>query len=138
MSQETVEIVRASFEAWNARDIDRFRELYHPDAVLQMASDWPEPGPYFGRDAVMREFEQLREAWDADTIEAISDFIDAGDRVVLRVAWRGVGRGPEINLEFTIVYTVRNGRIFYQEHFIGHAGALEAVGLSEQDAQADS
>jgi len=138
MSQENVEVVRSVFEAWNTGDMDALRELYDPDAIMRMDENWPEPGPYFGRDAVMREFEQLREAWDADTIEAISDFIDAGDRVVVRVAWRGVGRGPEINLEFTIVYTVRNGRIFYQEHFIGHAGALEAVGLSEQDAQADS
>ena len=39
----------------------------------------------------MRQFEQLRETWDADTLEPISDFIDAGDRVVVRLdlAWRG-------------------------------------------------
>src|SRR4029078_7353270 len=137
MSQENVEVVRSVFEAWNTGDMDALRELYDPDAIMRMDENWREQGPYCGRDAVMREFEQLREAWDADTIEAISEFIDAGDRVVVRVAWRGVGRGPEINLEFTIVYTVRNRRIFYQEHFIGHAGALEAVGLSEQDAHAD-
>ena len=29
----------------------------------------------------MRQFEQLRETWDADASEPISDFIDAGDRV---------------------------------------------------------
>ena len=96
MSQENVEVVRAAYDAWNAGNMDALRELYDPDAIMRMDENWPEPGPYFGRDAVMREFEQLREAWDADTIEAISDFIDAGDRVVVRVAWRGVGRGPEI------------------------------------------
>jgi hypothetical protein len=30
------------------------------DAILRMAEGWPEPGPYFGRDAVMREYKQLR------------------------------------------------------------------------------
>jgi ketosteroid isomerase-like protein len=58
MSQENVEIVRASFEAWNAGDMDAFRELYDPDVILRMDANWPEPGPYVGREAVMREFEQ--------------------------------------------------------------------------------
>src|SRR4051812_19324459 len=138
MSQENVETVRAVLAAWNGGDMDALREVYDPDAIMRMDGNWPEPGPYFSRDAVMREFEQVREAWDADAIEVIGDFIDAGDRVVVRVVWRVVGRGPDSNLEFTIVYTIRKGRILYQEHFIGHAEALEAVGLSEQDAHADS
>jgi hypothetical protein len=38
----------------------------------------------------MRQFEQLRETWDLDVVEPISDFIDVTDRVVVRVdlAWR--------------------------------------------------
>ena len=28
MSQENVEVVKASFEAWNAEDMDALRELY--------------------------------------------------------------------------------------------------------------
>ena len=62
MSQENVEIVRAVFAAWNAGDMDAIRELYHPDAVMRSAEGWPEPGPYYGRDAVMRQFVQNREA----------------------------------------------------------------------------
>jgi ketosteroid isomerase-like protein len=73
MSQENVEIVRAGFAAWNAGDMDPLRELYHPDAIMRMPEGWPEPGPYYGRDAVMREFGQLRETWDADALEVISD-----------------------------------------------------------------
>ena len=41
-------------------------------------------------------------------------------------------------MEMTGVYTVRKGRIFAMEFFWDHAEALEAVGLSEQDAHADS
>ena len=55
--------------------------------------------------------EQLRETWDADALEPISDFIDAGDRVVVRFIWRGAGHGPEANMEMTGVFTVRKGRI---------------------------
>jgi ketosteroid isomerase-like protein len=35
-------------------------------------------------------------------------------------------------LEFTAVYTVRKGKVSYQESFWNHAEALEAVGLPEQ------
>ena len=138
MSQENVEIVRAAFEAWNAGDMDAFRELYDPDVICGLPEGWPEPGPYVGREAVMRQFEQLRETWDADALEPISDFIDAADRVAREVhlAWRG--HGPEANMEATGVFTVRKGKIVYLEYFWDHAEALEAVGLSEQDAHADS
>jgi hypothetical protein len=53
----------------------------------------PEPGPYFGRDAVMREYKQLRDTWKRDTSELIGDIIDVGDRVVVRFIWRGTGDG---------------------------------------------
>ena len=49
----------------------------------------------------------------------------------MRFIWRGAGHGPESNMELTGVYTVRKGRIVYQEFFWDHAEALEALGLSE-------
>jgi ketosteroid isomerase-like protein len=137
MSQENVEIVQALFEVWNAGDMDAVRELCDPDVILRTAEGWPEPGPFVGREAVMRQLQESRETWDADTAEPLS-FIDAGDRVVVRHIWRGVGHGPDMNLEFTTVITVRKGRMIFGEFFWDHAEALEAVGLSEQDAHADS
>ena len=50
-----------------------------------------------------------------DTLVPTSEFIDAGERVVVRFIWRGIGHGPESNLELTAVYTVRERRLFYQE-----------------------
>jgi hypothetical protein len=77
MSQENIEVVRAFFEAWNAGNMDALRELHDPDLMGRPPEGWPEPGPFVGREAVMRQFEQLRETWDADALELISDFIDA-------------------------------------------------------------
>ena len=131
MSEENVEIVRRGFEVWNTGDMDALRELYDPGIVWRPAEGWPEPGPYVGREAVMRQLEQLRETWDTDSFELISDFIDVGDRVAVRFIWRGVGRGPESNIEGTGVYAVRKGRIFSIEFFWDHAEALEAAGLRE-------
>jgi ketosteroid isomerase-like protein len=131
MSQENVEIVRAGFDAWNTGDADALRELHDSDVVLRPPTGWPEPGPYFGREAVMRQFEQLRETWDTDAAEPIGDFIDVGDRVAVRFIWRGAGHGPESNIELTTIQTVRNRKILSVDYYWDHAEALEAVGLSE-------
>jgi ketosteroid isomerase-like protein len=131
MSQENVEIMRTNFEAWNAGNMHAVRESFDPDAIMRTPEGWPEPGPYMGREAVMRQLEQNRATWDADTFEAISDFIDAADRVVVRMIWHGVGQGPESNMEFTHIYTLRQGKVVFMEYFWDHAEALETLGLSE-------
>jgi ketosteroid isomerase-like protein len=131
MSQENVEIARGVFDAWKAGDMEAVRDLYDPDVIVRGLEGSPEPGPFVGREAVMREWEQLRETWDADEVEPIGDFIDAADRVVVRQVWRGAGQGPGLNMEMTNVFMVRKGKIVYQEFFWDHAEALETLGLSE-------
>jgi ketosteroid isomerase-like protein len=84
------------------------------------------------RSRVLHAFsEELRDTWDADTLVPISDFIDAGDRVAVRYIWRGAGHGPDLNMEVTLVFTMRKGRIVFQEFFWDHADTLEAAGLRE-------
>jgi ketosteroid isomerase-like protein len=139
MSEENVESFkrlveawnRDDFDAWKAGDMEAVRDLYDPDAIVRGLEGSPEPGPFVGREAVMREWEQLRETWDADEVEPIGDFIDAADRVVVRQVWRGAGQGPGLNMEMTNAFMVRKGKIVYQEFFWDHAEALETLGLSE-------
>jgi ketosteroid isomerase-like protein len=131
MSEENVAVVRAGIELWNRGDMDALSELHHPDVIMRAPEGWPEPGPFVGRDAVMRQFRQLRDTWSGDTAKPISDFSTAGDRVVVRVFWSGTGKGPESNVEFTIAYTVRKDRVYFIEYFWDHAEALEAAGLRE-------
>lgn len=131
MSEENVEVVRAASQAWNAGDMDAFRELHDPGAILRPEKDWPEPGPFVGREAVMRFYEQVREAFDADTVEPTGDFSHAADRVVARWIWHAEGYGPESSMELTTIYTVRDGKVREVEFFWDHAEALEAAGLEE-------
>ena len=131
MSEENVEVVRRSIEVWNARDMDAWSEILAPNVTWRVMPDWPEQGPFIGRDAVFLQARQLRESWDSDAVVPVSDYIDAGDQVVLRFIWRGVGRGPESNMEMTCIYTVREDTITAFEYFWDHAEALKAVGLTE-------
>jgi ketosteroid isomerase-like protein len=142
MSQENVELARRAIEAFNAGDWEVVREVFDPDVIIPRAveravEDWPEPAPFVGREAVMRQWQRSAEPWDAYKLEPIS-IIDAGDRVVARLIAHAIGRGPEVHAEFTTVCTVRNSKVFLIEYFRDHVQALEAAGLSEQDAHADS
>ncbi len=131
MSRASVEIVHASFVAWNAGDMNAYREMLDPDVISNAPPKWPEQGPFVGREAVLDQFLRLRDAWDSDTVEPIGDFLDAADRVVGRFAYHGSGHGPEVNTELSCIYTVRHGKIVGFEFFWDHDEALEAVGLRE-------
>ena len=131
MSQENVEIVRTYFNVWNAGDMEGLRELYDPDAVMEAAPDWPERGPFVGRDAVMQQLNQARAAFESDSVEFLSDPVAVGDRVIVRTGWHGFGRGPQSDMEWTNVITIRDRRIVNIQYIWDHAEALAAVGLSE-------
>jgi ketosteroid isomerase-like protein len=108
MSQENVEVVRAGFEAWNAGDMDAYGQLLHPYVLWRPPEGWPERGPFVGREAVMRELKQVRDTWETDAAEPISEPIDAGDKVLVRFYWRLRGQGPDASTEITCLYTVRD------------------------------
>ena len=131
MSEENVETLRAYTDTWNSGDMAGVREFYDPDAIMRVAPDWPEPGPFVGRDAVMQQLSEARGAFDEDWAEIVGDPLSAGDRVIVRVNWHGTGRGPQSDMEWTLIFRIRNGRILEVEYFWDYADAVEAAGLSE-------
>jgi ketosteroid isomerase-like protein len=133
MSQENVEFICAGLDTWNAGDMDAWEDFLAPDVIWRPPTGWPEPGPFIGREATMRQVRRLREAWDADATERIS-MIDAADRVVGRLVWHIRGHGPQLpqsEMEVSCVWTVRKRKIIAFEWFWDHAEALEAAGLRE-------
>jgi ketosteroid isomerase-like protein len=133
MSEESVEVARQAIDVWNSGNMDRVRDFWDPYAVMvyDPAGKWPEPGPFFGRDAIMRQFQRLRDALDSDSLHLIGDLVAVGDRVVVHGIWRGAGRGPHVDLEMAWIYTVHGGLIVRAEFFADHSRALEAAGLRE-------
>ena len=65
--------------------------------------------------------------------------IDRGDRVVATVEARAYGKhsGVELNERIGHVWTLRGGRIVAWHIYMDPTQALEAVGLSQQDAHAE-
>jgi len=83
-------------------------------------------------------FHEFVESWESLRIE-VDEFIEAGEHVVAPNTVYVQGRdGIEVQARGAFVFTICDRSItrlcFYQER----QDALEAVGLSEQDAHADS
>jgi ketosteroid isomerase-like protein len=120
MSQENVEVVRRSLEAFTRRDVEALRSLNDPGMEL----DWSESkgwlaGIYRGFDEALRFYEGYFQAFEATVIEP-DHFIEAGESVVVPNVAHQRGRdGIEVSARGTFVFTLRDHKIIrirlYQE-----------------------
>ena len=138
MSQENVELVKAVLDAYNREDWDAvFRDIA-PDAELDMSRAVGPTQGVFKPDQVRRVLMDFRENWESLRIEP-HEFIEAGDLVVVPWTMHVEGRdGIEAAARVAVVWTVRDGVIQCASLYQERQDALEAVGLSAQDAYSDS
>jgi ketosteroid isomerase-like protein len=129
MSQENVEVVRRAYEVFDT-DLAALLRLLDPAIEWVSPSDALEPGLRHGHDGVRDAFAATAMAWDRPTHTA-HEFVDANDKVLTTVTFRGHGRGSGMEAEQTEfhVWTVRSGAIVRFEWFYKRQEALEAVGL---------
>jgi ketosteroid isomerase-like protein len=143
VSQENVEIARAAFEAWNAGELADALSRFHPEIVYHPRADEPDPSPHVGRDAYERLAYGFVDSFSEVTLEVL-ELIDAGDHViastVLHAVLHGQGSasGAGVSDTYVFVYKLRDGLIVEGWEYRTKQEALEAVGLSEQDAHTDS
>jgi ketosteroid isomerase-like protein len=78
------------------------------------------------------------ETWDS-YVYRISEYRDLGDWVLTLTDVRARGRGGiPVEMRTFELWQPRDGKIARYRAFLTEQEALEAVGLSEQDAHADS
>jgi hypothetical protein len=149
MSQGNVELWRASIEDFLAgtsesdreRTLTKMAELWDPEIEWDV-SEAAAPdidGVYRGIEAVRQFWREWLAAWE--TVEFEYELVDAGDRVVALLEQRMRGRSTGIEVPFgkyAQVATFRDGLMVHWKLYGSQSEALEAVGLSEQDAHADS
>ena len=149
MSQENVERLRATIEVFLAGTsepdreamLTRVTELYDPDMELDSSegSVLDVSGVYRGTAAVKQFWREWFAAWE--TTEFEYELVAAGDRIVQLFDMRMRGRSTGIEMPFgkaAWVYTFRDGLIVHMKLYMNQAEALEALGLSDHDAHADS
>ena len=141
MSPANVEMVRSSLETYDAGRLDAYLAFFVDEVeVCPDVSRFPEAEPFRGREEFGRFLADIDEAWEGGGSVIIREVFPVGDRVVALLDWGGRGRASGIDLRssLTAIHTVRERQIVKIEYFFDHAKALEAVGLSEQNAHAES
>ena len=134
MSQENLDALRRSNQAFNAGDLDRALDLWDPQAVY-----YERPGTPLDTAEVLRGLDQNRASLTSYVTEfpdfhsEIDELVDAGDKVICLQRWTGTGRGSglSIDLEEAIVFTFENRKITEGRVYPDRASALEAAGLSK-------
>jgi uncharacterized protein len=136
MSQENVEVVRRSFEAFARGDFDTAFAAHDPSTEWRTAADEPDQQTYRGIAGLRNFVGSLTDTWEgrfANVME-FDGFIDRGDWVV--VPWsaqlRGKGSGVSVQVSETYAVLVQEGKIVRVEEHRSKEQALEAVGLSQQ------
>jgi ketosteroid isomerase-like protein len=111
----------------------RLAELWDPDIEWD-ASEAPVDlgGVYRGKGDVRRWWRDWLAAWETTHFEY--ELVDAGDRVVMLLDQRMLGRSTGIEVpvgKIAQVATFRNGLMVHWKLYLSQAEALEAVGLRE-------
>jgi ketosteroid isomerase-like protein len=139
MSQENVDVVRAAVEAFNRGNLEAaFKDAAPNFEWDNSRSINADTRGVFTLSGILEVFRRALEVWESAWIE-IHELIPVGDYVVLPHAVHFRGRdGIEAQARTTWVFTIRNGMMERGCLYQDRQDALEAVGLSEQDAHADS
>jgi ketosteroid isomerase-like protein len=138
MSQENVEVVRKVYAAWTCGDPSEAFEHLDPEVVWEAIEDAPDAGTYRKHSGVKRYMDDWLQDFEMLGFE-FRRSIDAEGRLVMeqRGTTKGKGSGLTTVINYAAVYTFRLGKVLTVKEYGTYEQALEAVGLSEQDAHAD-
>jgi uncharacterized protein len=135
MSQENVEVVRRTADAYNRGDIDAALEDVDPEIEwhpLLPGLLGREATVYRGHEGVRQVVRDLDEAFTELEAEQ-SEVRDLGEQVIAIGHFRGRGRESGAKTETAIVWLVdfRNGKAVRVREYLDPEEALKAAGLSE-------
>jgi ketosteroid isomerase-like protein len=142
MSRENVEIVYRASDAFNRRDLQALAEMTHEDLEFSSVLTAVDAGgsTYRGSQTWATYFARMDDAW-GDWRAADFRAFDAGDdrvAAVFRLVGTGKSSGARVDRTIGLAYWLRYGKLWRMRSYLDLSEALEAVGLSEQDAHADS
>ena len=130
MTQANVDKARNFIEAYNRRDFDAAMRYFDPQLEWVL--------PPLQRSDSCRGPEEVRRFWEGldETFEELrldpQEFVDAGDRVAVRLRFYGRGKGSGAELETEMyhqVTTFRDGTMVRIEYFTDWPSALTGAGV---------
>jgi ketosteroid isomerase-like protein len=132
LSQESVDVVRRLFDAWEREGFGVVAELMDPEIEYVNPPYAVEPGTRRGYDGFTLAAEAVRTVYGERRFEPL-EYREAGERVAVRarVIARGLGSGLEVDTERGYVFDVRCGKVLRMAWFNEPVEALQAVRLEQ-------
>ena len=132
MSQENIELMRRSVEAIERRDRTAWLATMDTDLEVVPPRDWPESGVR-GAEAAWDLYLDAFHAFARVPLDDVEIVAAQADKVVARYRFELSGRasGADVEFDYWLVSTVREGRFTRSQWFANRDEALEAAGLTE-------
>jgi ketosteroid isomerase-like protein len=122
------DVIVASYEALNDRDIDSAMNALAEDAEWHESEVLPDTGVYRGREAIRSFLTDFLASWERfdQTVEEVRR---EGDRVLVLIHLEATGRGSaaDVDARYAHLWTVSGGRGVRVDAFYDRDEALEAL-----------
>jgi hypothetical protein len=131
--EQSVELHRRLYEAFNARDVDALLALCEPSIEVQSAFSAVSGAVYLGHDGVRRWQGDLQEAWGDEIRVEAEAYFDLGEHALAFDVLHGRGRrsSAEVTLLGAAVTRWRAGQCVYFKAYAHREEALRDLGVSE-------
>ena len=87
-----VDTAKAAYEAFGSGDMETLGGYFAEDATWESSDEIPNGGTTNGRDEILANFGRIPDTWSEFSVSP-EDFIDGGDKVVIRGTQRGTAPG---------------------------------------------
>ena len=135
-----MEIVRRWWAGFNEDGLPPF-DLCDERIEIRNPTDFPSQEVFRGHDGVRRWRAEVFGVVENVRVE-VDDLIEAPDGETVVMALRMLVRLERFEMDhemqWAAVWIVRHGKLVWAQGYVHMADALQAVGLSEQDAHTDS
>ena len=130
MSQEYVDVVRRSLDAWHEGHLDAWLATAHPEVewVSEISRRVEDPElVYRGHDGLRRYWENWHSVWDV-TID-VEEMLDLGETVLAigRVRAQGEGSGIDLDGPIALVYELEDALIRRARAYLDPQQAFDAI-----------
>jgi ketosteroid isomerase-like protein len=136
MDQESVELVRRAYAAWNGDDWDAMAQLADPhiEWCPALGTGFEGSTTYYGIEGVRAYRDDVASLLGTISSEPTEILRATPEHVLVRshVRGRGADTGVEVDQHFVHAWTIRNGRIAAMRSFPNETEALAAVGLPKR------
>lgn len=127
MSEENVNVVRGSYEAFGRGDFAAVLENMDPGIEWVDQESLPWGGTYRGHEEFGDHMRGFAGNFEESGIEPL-EYLDAGDHVVVRARFAGRASGGEFDVGVAYIWKLREGKAVRVESYGDTAKLVKALG----------